>query len=503
MILRSNAFVFLSGRILALVILMAFQILVVRMLPAKEYGGYALVIALATLMQTVVSFGIPRLIPKYASQAGWSLSHATVRRLLLALIAFRLGASLLVMGAALAAIVATGLIAMPAPALLTAGAGYILVSLVQVDADAMAQSLGLQAISRSALVWEAAIRLGLVGALAASAGAHDAAAVLAVSLLTTAGSGLLLLRTVFAALAAPDPAVAPRALDRREFQAVALAGYASAMAWFASSPAVVRLIASRLLPVTAFAGYSFAQGLVLSFQRYTPGMLAFPFIEPAVMQHHARTGDGTRLEAGLSIITKIDMVTIGAAVTGTIIAGRPLVEMMTGGRYGTFADALPWLLVYIATSSIYRAFEIVAVALGASRVLSRTLPISLAWLLALFALAPHFGMTALLAVPVADSLSRLGVLALALARYGVGRVVDGRVALGIVVSIAAWCTLGTTIVRAISAGPALTIVIGTVAVLGYAAGIALIRPLRKAEVAIVLKERDDRIARAIRAYARI
>ncbi|HEY0315230.1 MAG TPA: hypothetical protein VGC28_03080 [Sphingomonas sp.] len=503
MILRSNAFVFLSGRIVALVVLMAFQILVVRMLPAGAYGGYALVIALATLMQTVVSFGIPRLIPKYASQAGWSLSHATVRRLLLALIAFRLGASALAMAAALAATVAAGLTAMPAPALLAAGAGYILVSLVQVDADAMAQSLRLQAVSRSALVWEASTRLAIVAALAVSGRGHDAAAVLAVSLLTTAGSALLLLRAVFAALAAPDPAVAPVALDRREFRRLALAGYASAMAWFASSPAVVRLIASRLLPVPAFAGYSFAQGLVLSFQRYTPGMLVFPFIEPAIMQHHARTADRARLEAGLSIVTKVDMVTIGAAVTGTIVAGRALVETMTGGRYGAFADALPWLLVYIATSSIYRAFEIVAVAVGASHVLSRTLPISLGWLLIMLALTPRLGMTVLLAAPVADSLSRLGVLALALARHGVSRVVDGRAALSVIASIAAWGTLGTAAVRATAAGPAMTIAIGTIAGLGYTAGIALIRPLRKAEAAIVLKERDDRIARIVRAYARI
>lgn len=500
---QSGAVIFLSGRLVALVVLLAFQVTVVRLLGARDYGAYALTIALATLMQTVVSFGIPRLIPKYVSQAGWGLSFAVVRRLAVRIVAFRVGASAVLLFAALFVARNFGGIGIDAT-LVPVGVLFILASLVQVDADAMAQSLALQRVSRACTVGEASVRLLLVGLAAAVGHGRSAAEILGISVVTSATAGAVLLWTVLRALSRPERDAAAAALDRHEFRAIALSGYASAMAWFASSPAVVRLLASRMLPLAAFAGFSFAQTLVLSFQRYTPGMLVFPFVEPNVLQHYARTGDRSRLEAALSLVTKLDLVLIGATVVGTLVAGRAIVEVMTGGRYGALAYALPWLLVYIVTSSIYRAFEIVAVALGAASALVRTLALSLVWLAAAILLTPRFGAIALLACPVGDALSRLLLMHAALRRFGVRHVIDGRAALGVAALVALFGGGGRLLAGSMGAGGAATIAIGAAAGLLYLAAAAAMRLLRTAEAAIILGDSagGGRLATSLRRYAR-
>lgn len=484
---RSNAVTFLSGRMLSLVLLMAFQLLVVRLLAPAEYGRFALVTALAVLMQTVLCFGVPRLIPKYVGQAGWSLKPRTVRRLIGAIVAFRVCASLLAMLAAIAVGRATGVLPPGDGPYLLAAMSYILVSVLQADSDAMALALGLQGLSRAALVGEASVRLALVTGTALAGLARTAETLLWIGTATALVAVLAVLVRIHAALAAM-PADPPQAtaLDRAEFRSISLNGYASALAWFASSPATIRLIASRNLGVVAFAGFSFMQTLAVSFQRYTPGMLLFPFVEPEVMRHYNRTGDQHRLEAVLSMVIKIDLIAIGATVVGTAIAGEPIVGLMTGGRYVAQSYALPWLLAYLTTTSAYRAFEIVAVALNATAALSRTLTLSLLWIGAALLLVPHFGLIVLLACPVLDSLSRLALMYRALSRFGVRRAVDLPVTLAVCAAMLGLCFAGREAVALAGGGAVAGIGIGTAAGALFLLLVAVGRPLRRAETDLFL-----------------
>jgi O-antigen/teichoic acid export membrane protein len=500
---RNNAIVFLTGRLLALVVLLGFQLGLVRLLGAADYGRYALILAWATLMQSVISFGVPRLIPKYVSQAGWSLSNVTVRKLIGAILVFRIGVSAIVLLVGYLGASALGWTGDETPALLAAGGAYILVSLTQVDSDAMAQSLGLQLASRRWTVGEAIVRLALVFGAAAAGQVTSAASVLAICAATAGLASVLMLRDIATALARPDtPDASPRALDRREFRGIAISGYASAMAWFATSPAVVRLLAVRVLATAAFAGFAFVQTLVLSFQRYTPGMMLFPFVEPMVMKHHARTGDTGRLEAALALVTKVDLVLIGAAVVGTAVAGAPLVELLTGGRYGAAAWALPWLLVYILASSVFRAFEIVAIALGAGAALTRTLALSLVWLAVAVGLSPRFGLIVLLAVPVADSLSRLALMWDALRRFGIRRVVDAPIMLGVTLLAGGCIGAGQMLIAALRVGGAEQIAIGIAAGVVYLGGIVALRPLRQREIAVMGENVGTGLLGRVHKYAR-
>jgi len=500
--MSKNLATFMSGRLLTLAIVLAFQIMLVRLLSPREYALYAVVFAVAALMQTSVSFGIQRVIAKYFTKVGWTLSFATVRRLAYRLIIFRAAASAGLMALTYGGARLVGLVPALDAWLVLISAAFIWVLLVQMDADAMAQALALQPLSRACSVGEAAARLLFVGALALSGGPLTAAQVIGVAALTFGSAAVVLLTFVLRGLSSSAEAGDERPLDWSELRKTGLSGYAASLAWFTSSPAVIRLIAGARLPLGTFAGFAFAQTLVTSFQRYTPGSLLLPFVEPVAMRDLDRTGDLGRFEAVLSLLSKIDIALIGAAIVGTGVAGEALVTLMTGGKYADQAFALPWLLAYIMATSIYRSFEIGAVALGATSALVRTLSVSLVWLGIAVLLTERFGLVALLVCPVCDALCRIGALYRDLARRGVRHVVDLAVvgtALGLMISVT---VLGRVVNYELAPGMIGRIAIGTFAGVTYMALLATIRPMRATELELVARQSPGRAATALASLAR-
>ncbi len=487
---RSHALTYVSGRLISLVLLLGFQILLVRVLPAQEFGPYAFIFALATLMQTVMSFGAPRIISKYVTRAGWAIPNAQIRRLLLALLALRISGTALLVGLALVGAWLAGLTPAVDPMLLIFGALYIVAGVVQIDADSAAQALNLQHMSRRCMVGEAACRCLAVAALALAGHMRTAGEVLMVGFATATIFSIPLLASVLRRLAARDGAQATQRLDRAEVVSTGLNGYASTLAWFASSPAIIRLFAGAVLPVTRFAGFAFVQGLVISFQRYTPGALLFPFVEPVVMRGYARNGDKRQLEAGLSIVSKVDAMLIGAAIVGAAIAARPVVEFITGGKYGDVAYAIPWLLLYILTMPVYRSFEIAALLLDINAALRQTLIISVAWTAIAAIASTRFGMIALLVGPVGDAATRLFFLNRALAAHGVRRAADVPVLLTMMLAMILLWLGGSALCDRIDAGPLLRFLIGLGCSALYIAALIPLRPFRPAETALITGTKD-------------
>jgi glycosyltransferase involved in cell wall biosynthesis len=201
---------------------------------------------------------------------------------------------------------------------------------------------------------------------------------------------------------------------------VARGGYSGTLSWLALSPAVIRLLASRVLPTEAFAGFSFVQGLTVSLQRYAPSFILSPLIEPAATAGAVRTGRTGPMLRVLSLMVTADALVIGAAVLGASVAGAPLILALTHGRYGGAAVFLPWLLALIVVNASHRAVEAAAVAADAPEALSRSLGFSLAWLAAAGALTLSFGVWPLLLCPFGDAATRFWIVRQALAQRGSG-----------------------------------------------------------------------------------
>jgi glycosyltransferase involved in cell wall biosynthesis/O-antigen/teichoic acid export membrane protein len=417
---------FLSGRLVGLGLLLGFQIVIVRLLPTADYARYALVIGLASLLQTVTSLGIPRILAKFVSGAGETVDAAAVRMLAFGVLGVRLATGVLTLAVvALAAHWlqlgeggATG-------ALFAAGAAFALAGGLLLDADALAQALRLQIASRRAAIGEPAARLLLVSGLA-SIGGRDVTALLWISAATSSAATVMLIGAALKALSVRSTLAALPALDWREVWRVAVGGYGGTLSWLALSPALIRLIAARVLPVEVFAGFSFVQTLAVSAQRYAPSFTLFPLIEPAAMAEAAQTGRADRLGAALSLLVKVDALLVGAAIVFVSAAGAPVLLMLTHGRYGDAAAFLPWMLAGILANASHRSYEIAAIGLGVAGALTRALPLTLLWLAVAILAAPWMGVWPLLLCPLGDAVTRLWFIQRALDRKGARDVLDPR-----------------------------------------------------------------------------
>ncbi len=469
---------FISGRAVGLVLSLTFQVVVARLLMPSAYAQYALAMGLVALLQTLTSFGLPRVIAKFLSQAGEGVSFRAARRLAAVLLGARTASML---GAlAVAALIA---FAVQPPgfsaALAWSGAAYGLAATLLMDADSMAQALGLQVASRRIAIGEPGLRLGGAGLLALT-GDGRTADLLWIAAAAAALAGALLIGGVFSALFRPDPAPEPSRLDWRQVRRAAVGGYGGTLSWLAFSPATMRLLAARVLPLDLFAGFSFVQTLVVSLQHYAPSFVLFPLVEPLLMADAARTGRPDRLAAGLSLLVEADTILIGGVIVFACAAGGPLVLGLTHGRYGAAATYLPWLLAGIVANASHRSCEIAAIALDRAEALIRTLYATLGWAAVAILAAPTLGVWAFLLAPLADGLTRLWIVQRALGRPSV---LDWR---GAAFSLAGAAGLGW--VSAATAGRlhgelGRSLGAGLAAVLIFLALVALFKPVRSAEVA--------------------
>ena len=473
---------FLSGRLVGLLILLGIQVAVVRLLTPGQYALYALVMAFASLLQTLTSFGLPRVAARFVSGAGETLSRRWAKRLALGLLGAR------VVGCALALGVSTPIfVALNAPwPLLWAGAAYSLASTMQMDADGLTLALGLQVASRRAAVGEPLTRVALILAWAAAGAGRTAVVILWIGAASAlAASSLLILAVLKTLSKADDPACAARAPDWSEIRAVAVGGYGGTLSWLILSPAVIRLIAGRVLPTEVFAGFSFVQTLVVSAQRYAPSFILFPLVEPAALADAARTGRPDRLRAALRLLVKSDAVAVGAAIAGLSVAGAPILLLLTKGRYGEAAAFLPWLLLGIVANASHRSYEVAAIAAGASAVLTRSLGLTALWFAAMVSTAPALGVWPLLLCPLGDALTRLWLVGRTLARAGMPDLVDLK-RLGAVGASAGLASLAAlAMARLMRAGPLESVGVGAAASAGFLAVMAVVQPFGSQDVELL------------------
>lgn len=500
--MTSNAAIFLSGRLATLLLLMAVQVVIVRALDPSQYALYALAFGIFALLQVGVSFGIPKVIAQVLPRAGWDIRNRAAARLVPALIALRVLASVIALLFGALAASALGWITLPPPALSAVACLFILVTIVQIDLDAMAQALRLQRTSRNALVVEALVRLALLSLLYGAGRLTQAIQIMAISSVTLSGSSIVLFLAVRRRLREADQRADIAPLDRRPLRSMAWSAYMSSAAWFTTSPPVMRLMGGYFLAIHPFAAFSFAQALVLSIQRFTPASLLLPFVEPAIVRDYNRSGELSRLEHGLSLLIKIDMLVIGAGVIVTSCCGTLLVDWVTAGKYGDYAFVFPFLLLYIGTNSVYRSFEVAAIAVGIRSQLSALLATSLAALGLALALIPHFGLMVLLLCPIVDAACRLLLVDRLLHRLGVRKVVDLPMVGALVVMIAGISVIGFEASGVVTGAPTL-LGMTLAAMIAYLGCTVLLRPLRWRELAGFGWSPEHRLARLFQPLTRL
>jgi O-antigen/teichoic acid export membrane protein len=418
----------ISARAANLILGFGFQVLVVKRLPVGDYAIYAVLLAALMLGQSMFYFGIDRTIYRF-------VPDLTLRGERDALLALGLG-----IGAARAAGIMLFLIGiqygildwftserLTTTTLVALALWYTATSLFA-DADALAQTWVAHARLAIATTVEIVVRLAAVVALLATGYAVTAERIVVIS----AASALLALATL-AALLVPvaialwrSEVAADTSLPVHVHQAprFAVTVYLAHFTWVVSNPSVVRLVAATGLDVLAFAGFSFAQGLLGSLQRCLPGMLVLPALEPMVMARKARGISHEKLLAPLSLVYKLDLVGSLAIVIATSVAGGAIVRIIATPAYAEYSFVLPVLALMMTINAAYRIFEIVGSLNFKQKVFLLLSPLGLTSAGAIYVTIGKYGIWSALVFPLIESFARFCIFLVVYRREVVGRAID-------------------------------------------------------------------------------
>lgn len=467
--LRSSLIVFASGRLAAVALGFAFQLVVVRVLPLADYAGYAVAMAAALLAQSLLLFGVPTVLAYEGSARVHAGDGPGLRHLLGRIAAVRLGVLALF---ALAAILVSAGDLLPASAdgvLVTAAVVWAAGLLVASDAESICQILGQQRLSRAVAVGEPLARLAALVMAVALGWRPDAAAVVALCAATAGLAGLALVAAAAAGAARlgamADTARAPA--PRQNLTTLAGASYLGTAGAMVMSPPAVRLAVAGAMPVELLAAFSFMQGLMLSFLRLTSGIVLSPFIEPAAMNHAARGGSQARMAAALSLVFKLDLVVFSTVVVGLLAGGPAVLSLLAGGRFAGLDWLLPVLFVLPPLYGFYRSLETAAAVMARRRALAAVLPIGLFWLVMLILTGTVAPLAAALVIPLLDIGARLLTLGTSLGRSGLRGICDLPFLLVVVASALVFGMGGR--LMAADAMPAMQILVAALAALVHLA----------------------------------
>ncbi|HET7716742.1 MAG TPA: hypothetical protein VFK86_14045 [Bauldia sp.] len=468
----------------------AFQILLVKTLPATEYATYMVLFGFLFALDSFLSLGVDRtlkrFIPIFVHAQDRAGMRALGRRLALVragtLIAFVVG---LVFGhELLGGLLPTG----ASPGLLIAfGVWFVAYRLFQ-DMDSLAQGLVQHGMSVALTTGELLLRIGTVTAVLFLSSDMTAEVVVTISAVTLTLLDVVLaarLKQWMSSSAETGAGVDPPRSDREALAQIPgfmAAAYGSTLGWMIANPSVIRIVASTGLQVTVLAAFSFLQALAGALQRLFPGLLLLPVLEPILAGMSLR-GRNDQTAAALSFIFKLDLAIVLGATIAVAIAGRDIVTLLSQAAYADYYGILFVLFASIFLNTIYRVFEISAALIFKQRIFLFLWPISLISVALVYLTVDAWGLTAALLWPLAENLVRITLLFFVFRHDGIWRSFDLASAARLAGSAAVigGAMLAVGVAFGISAGLP-RIVFAVVAALLFVASWLVIRPFRPAEI---------------------
>jgi O-antigen/teichoic acid export membrane protein len=481
---------FISGRAISVILLVLFNVLIVRFMPSTEYGLFAVLIALASIANTLGSLGAQRFLPKYASLARQAENAATIRTMLVRFFSFRLFA--VIASACFCLAVSRIWLDNEIRIELYVFVPFILLSVVSsiyADAEVISQSLNQQRVSRIVSISEPLVRTAFVSLIVVSKHPLTGGELIVVMTCTQGVAWLFLTANSLLNLRKkmrPGPQMAD-APSRRQVLGIAAFAYFSGLTALGASPPFIRLIAANFLPAAEFAALSFVQTITLSLQRYSPGFLLFPFVEPAIMgwQTADRGERYVKVGAALSLIVKIDAFIITFGILALVPIAGDVLLFLAGDKIDPRALILLLSMAAIIGGTVVRSSEVAVSFVAAYKSIFLSSGLSFIFVGILIFGGPYMGLAAVLAFPIIDSLSRSFVMESAAEQHGFGAVIDWSRLLLCFGLIAAAVYLSETYFAHSSFAVAEKLVFSAVMVIVGICCFAILKPLTKSESALI------------------
>lgn len=341
---------FAIGKVLAVLIGITTLLLLVRSLSRDDYGVYITLFAAFEILQLAASPGAYAIAFRYLPELRPAGGGVGLQALVHRVTAYRIG-TLVLCGAAL-------YIAAPALAEL-AGAAYT-TNVVRLFAlmlcfegtarfiDVQFESLLQQGRAQvSALLRNGSKLVGLL--VVGGAGQHEVSLEmwLSIEVATSAlgaafSTGLLLQYGAKRGREAVAQTLHMPAMARQLRFSVPT--YFSQVLYLLTGTEMVKLLVSRLLGVQAIAAFGFASALSATIQKYLPSYLLIGWVRPLFISARSGGRSTADLVNLAGTVIKINVLMLAPITTALLVAGEPLLALLSGGR---MTDGIAYLYFFV------------------------------------------------------------------------------------------------------------------------------------------------------------
>lgn len=164
-----------------------------------------------------------------------------------------------------------------------------------------------------------------------------------------------------------------------------------------------RLATAHYLTTTDLATFGFADSLSNLARRIMPTSLLIAFIRPIFVARYSSSGDFSLLTRMTDLIFRLNTGIFLLPIVLLIIAGKPLFEWITDGKYGVAAALLAGFLVLLIMEGIYRLMEVLAQTVEKNHIMVFTNLIQSSTLLLAIPFFPLVGIWALILANIAGT----------------------------------------------------------------------------------------------------
>ncbi len=487
---------FVTGRIVQAGARMLLVLVLVRLLPLRDYGAYMLLVGLAEMLLQVASFGILPMGRRYLPQMLTTLPAHRLYRF----VGLLIGVQMLVLAVISAAIWSTwtlltpwfGFSARQASVSEIAVPLFLLVPALRFCSELL-EALLEQARSQAVRALMPAGRLVGVAALLLLGLEVDLRSVVVVDVAVT---------VVCLALAWAFLQTSLRKLHAASGDGDIPLGEMLRFAWHmagadlmsaAASPGAVRLALASTLGVISSGLFAFLQSLERLVLRYLPGVLLSGLVRPMLISRAFRPGGMAVLRAGSGLLFKANLVIVAAGTVAIAVSGDWLVAWASGGKF--MGAGLTLLLMFLALSFKAQRFviEMVMQITGHTATLRATAFIAPVALVLVWLFADR-GINVAVCILAAGSVAANGIASLVLTHAVEGYRIDWRGLVTIYAPALLAAAAGLLLSEAIH-----PVAAAALAVLGYAASLALVKPFHDDEMVLVQQVLGKRLTD----YARI
>lgn len=348
--IKRGAFYLIGGKALTALAGVGTFLLLVRELPMEQFGAYTILFGLIELVDALSDLGASQILSRYVPELLVKRRHAALRRVVAMALTFRV----VVLAIFLASVFALAPLVFPLIGLgdwqwaAKAYLAVVLVRVVELSLFGVLESMLHQAIAQLGFSLVTVVRFGLLAVAAANAGLR-LETVIAIELTTDLiGCGVLLIGLMRRIPRHPGRANEDAAAWLRgnwsRMRAFGLKGYAQHLLIIPYVGSTNRLLVGGTLASAEVALFGFAQSVTDLIYRYLPANLLVGIIRPVLTARYVRDRQFADLELAANLIFKINATLICAAAVMIFAGGKPMLDVVTRGKYHEGVVALLLLM---------------------------------------------------------------------------------------------------------------------------------------------------------------